>query len=58
MQGALGEVLLALGRYRSVSSTAGSVLWQKGVNGSESSTTKGKGIQKVEQAYKQDVAEL
>lgn len=41
-----------------VSSTDGSVLWQKGVNGSESSTTKGKGIQKVEQAYKQDIAEL
>lgn len=41
-----------------VSSTDESVLWQKGVNGSESSITKGKGIQKVEQAYKQDVAEL
>lgn len=33
-------------------------MWQKGLNGSESSITKEKGIQKVEQAYKQDIEEL
>lgn len=41
-----------------LSSANGSIYEAKGLNRSESSITKGKGIQKEEQAYKQDIEEL
>lgn len=42
----------------SLSSANGSIMWQKRLNGSESSITEEKGIQKEEQAYQQDIEEL